>query len=87
MEAFANAIPLTQQPMGDSRMPLQSFGCCPWCGARIELRKEGRKYACPVCACTFARDTGKWKLGIPLAVFTAVLLWIFVPVYGRIASR
>ena len=49
-------------------MAFQSFGGCPWCGARIDLRKEGRDYACPVCGCTFNRNSGKWKVGIPLAL-------------------
>jgi len=67
-------------------MAFQSFGDCPWCGARIDLRKEGRDYACPVCGCTFKRNSGKWKVGIPLALLIAVPLWIFVPVYGRLAA-
>lgn len=67
-------------------MPFQSFGDCPWCGAKIDLRKEGRVYACPVCSCTFTRNSVKWKVGIPVAFLVAVLLWIFVPVHGRLAA-
>jgi hypothetical protein len=67
-------------------MAFQSFGDCPWCGAHIELRKEGRDYVCPVCACTFSRNPAKWKVGIPAAILVACLLWIFVPLHGRIAA-
>jgi len=67
-------------------MAMQSFGDCPWCGAKIDLRKEGRAYVCPVCACTFNRNPAKWKVGIPVAILVAVLLWLFVPLYGHIAA-
>jgi hypothetical protein len=39
-----------------------------------------------VCGCTFNRNAGKWKVGIPLALLIAVPLWLFVPVYGRVAA-
>ena len=67
-------------------MAMQTFGECPWCGAKIDLRTEGRVCACPVCACTFTRNSAKWKVGVPVAVLAAVLLWIFVPLYGRLAA-
>lgn len=67
-------------------MPLQSFGDCPWCGAKIDLRKKDRVCTCPVCSCTFTRNSAKWKTGIPVAVLVAVLLWIFVPFHGRLAA-
>ena len=67
-------------------MAFQSFGDCPWCGAHIELRKEGRDYVCPVCACTFSRNPAKWKVGIPVATFVAILLWVFIPLHGRSAA-
>ena len=67
-------------------MPMQSFGDCPWCGAKIDLRKEGRSYACPVCSCTFTRNSAKWKIGIPVAVLVAVLLWVFVPHRGGLVA-
>lgn len=67
-------------------MPMQSFGDCPWCGATIDLLKEGRVWVCPVCSCTFTRNPAKWKVGIPLAVVTAVLLWVFVPAHAKLAA-
>jgi hypothetical protein len=67
-------------------MAMQSFGGCPWCGARIDLRNKGRMCTCPVCACTFTRNPGKWKIGVPVAVAVAALLWIFLPVHGRLAA-
>jgi len=35
-------------------MAFQRFVDCPWCGAHIELREEGRAYMYPVCASTFS---------------------------------
>ena len=67
-------------------MALERFGDCPWGGAKIDLRKEGRAYVCPVCACAFSRNPAKWKVGIPVAILVAILLWIFVPLHGRMAS-
>lgn len=67
-------------------MPMQSFGDCPWCGAKIDLKKEGRVCVCPVCACTFKRNPAKWKVGIPVAVGVAVPLWVFVPFHGRLIA-
>ena len=67
-------------------MPLQSFGVCPWCSAKIELRTEGGVCTCPVCSCTFTRNSAKWKAGIPVAAVVGVLLWRFVPVHGRLAA-
>ena len=67
-------------------MPMQSFGDCPWCGAKIDLRKEGRSYACPVCSCTFTRNSAKWKVGIPVAALVAALLWMLLPFHGRLAA-
>ena len=67
-------------------MALQSFGDCPWCGATIDLRKKGRACACPVCSCTFTRNSGKWKVGIPLAILVGVPLWMFAPLHGRLAA-
>ncbi len=67
-------------------MPMQSFGGCPWCGAKIDLRKERGVCACPVCSCKFTRNSAKWKVGIPVAVLVAVLLWIFLPFHGRLAA-
>lgn len=60
-------------------MSMQSFGECPWCGARIDLQKVGRVCVCPVCACKFTRNPAKWKVGVPVAMLVAVLLWFFVP--------
>ena len=35
-------------------MVFQRFVDCPWSGAHIELREEGRAYMYPVCASTFS---------------------------------
>jgi hypothetical protein len=67
-------------------MPLQSFGDCPWCGERIDLRKQAGVYACPVCSCTFTRNAAKWKVGIPVAILVAALLWMLVPCHGRLLA-
>ncbi len=67
-------------------MSLQSFGECPWCGAKISLRQEAGVCACPVCSCTFTRNSAKWKVGIPVALLVAGLPWIFVPSHGRVAA-
>lgn len=67
-------------------MPLQSFGECPWCGAKISLRQESRVCACPVCSCTFTRNSAKWKVGIPVALLVGVVLWLFIPSHGRMAG-
>ena len=67
-------------------MALQSFGDCPWCSARIDLRKEGSVYVCPVCACTFSRNSAKWQVGIPVAILVAILFWIYFPFHGRIGA-
>ena len=67
-------------------MPMQSFGECPWCGARIDLLKEDRVWVCPVCSCTFTRNSAKWKVGIPAAIGVAILPWIFGYSHAAIAS-
>ena len=67
-------------------MPLKSVGECPWCGAEIDLRTQAGVCACPVCSCTFKRNSGKWKIGIPVAILVAVLVWIFVPFHGHLAA-
>jgi hypothetical protein len=67
-------------------MPLQIFGACPWCGARLDLRRIDKTYTCPVCSCTFERNFSRWKIGIPVAVGVLTLLWVFVPRYGLLAA-
>jgi hypothetical protein len=67
-------------------MAMQSFGECPWCGARIELRRVERAFACPVCACTFERTRAKWWIAIPVALLVAAPVWSFVPWNGRLLA-
>ena len=63
---------------------LQSFGCCPWCGARIRMHRQSDGFACPVCACTFRHRRLTWLIGIPSSVAVAILLFQIVPI-GMVA--
>ena len=67
-------------------MPMQTFGDCPWCGAKIELIKKGRVWVCPVCACSFTRQAPRWKVGIPLAGGAATLIWLLLPTHAMLVA-
>jgi hypothetical protein len=67
-------------------MPLTSYSNCPSCTAAIELHRQGRLFACPVCHCEFRHNVQKWLIGIPLVIGFVVILWRVLHVGGMKAA-
>ena len=59
---------------------LQSFGCCPCCGAKICVQKQGKHFICPVCNCQFHHRWLTWLIGIPVAVMIELLMFLLLPI-------
>jgi len=62
------------------RTGLQSFGCCPWCGAKIRVQKQGKHFTCPVCTCQFHHRWFTWLIGIPATVAIEALIFWLLPI-------
>lgn len=60
-------------------MALTSIGICPWCGARIQLKKQSGVFKCPICDCIFRHKWSTWPPCIVSAILAVVVMYKLIP--------
>ena len=56
-------------------MALQSIGSCPWCMARVDMKKQNGAFQCPVCGCRYRHNWVAWIVAFPLAMGVALIVF------------